>query len=62
MQKQQEAALLAAFQYVLDPDEREYILTITRKCAARQAQKKPLLRLVSRAASTDSDDLRSAFR
>jgi hypothetical protein len=46
MQKQEEADLLASFQRVNNAAEREFIITLVNRIAARQIVKKPTLTLV----------------
>jgi hypothetical protein len=46
MQKQQEAALIEAFQ-ILSPSQREFILDLALECAEEIKKSKPKLTLVS---------------
>jgi hypothetical protein len=62
MRHDKEQELLAAFRAISDEIDLDYIISITKKRAAAQPVKKPILRLVTGSLAADEGNLRRLFR
>jgi hypothetical protein len=62
MRLDKEQELLAAFRVISDEIDMDYIIAVTKKRAAAQKIRKPVLRLVTCSLPSDEGNLRRLFR